>query len=239
MFDAVFITGGSRGIGAACVREFSKAGKRVAFTYKNSEDAALLLAKETGAFCMYCDVSDENSVSCAVKAAKEKIGKIEVLVNNAGIANQGLILDMHADIWRNVQSVNLDGMFYATKAVLPDMTEKRHGRIINISSVWGRIGASNEAAYSASKAAGIGFTKSLAKEYASCGITVNAVAPGVVDTDMNGCYTEEELLHLKEEIPLGRFAEPAEIAYLVHFLASERAAYITGQVIGIDGGFAS
>ena len=237
MFDTVFITGGSRGIGAAAVREFAAQGKRVAFTYLNSEKKAETLSRETGAFRVRCDVRSYDSVEQAVKEAKAQIGTIEVLINNAGISKSGLLTDMTPEEWSLVQSTNTDGAFYAAKAVLPDMISLQRGRIINVSSVWGVVGASCEAAYSASKAAVIGLTRAMAKEYASGGITVNAIAPGVINTDMNKVYTPAEMNEIIASIPLGRMAEPKEVAQLMSFLASESAGYITGQVIGIDGGF--
>ena len=237
MLDSVFITGGSRGIGAALVREFAGAGCRVAFTYKNSEKAAQELAKETGAYAIYCDVSDEDSVKAAIKKAYDVMGDITVLINNAGISHHGLIIDMTADEWRKILAANTDGMFYVTREVLPMMIKRGGGRIVNISSVWGVRGAANEAAYSTSKAAILGFTRSLAKEYSGASITVNAVAPGVIDTDMNRCFSDEERAQIIDDIPLGRMGTVSEVAKLVRFLCSEDAGYITGQVIGIDGGF--
>ena len=237
MFDTVLITGGSRGIGEAAVREFTRCGKRVAFTYFKSKEKALSLSEETGAYAVYCDVKDPFSVREAVKSAKAQIGDIEVLINNAGISRHGLLLDINAPEWREIFSTNTDSVFYMTQAVLPDMISMRRGRVINVSSVWGTVGASCEAAYSASKSALHGLTRSLAKEYASCGITFNAIAPGVIDTDMNKAYSQEEKEEMIASIPLGRMAQPCEVAYLMLFLASESAAYITGQTIGIDGGF--
>ena len=237
MLDSVLITGGSRGIGAAMVRLFAASGMRVAFTYKNSKKAAEELAQETKAHAIYCDVADEKSVREAVSKAAECVGDITVLINNAGISMNGLLCDMTTAQWRLIQATNSDSMFYTVKNVLPMMMGKGNGRIINISSVWGVRGAACEAAYSASKSSVIGFTKALAKELALGGITVNAIAPGVIDTDMNGCYSEEEMKIITDDIPMGRIARPEEVAYLARFLASEEAAYITGQVIGIDGGF--
>ena len=237
MLDSVFITGGSRGIGAALIREFAGAGCRVAFTYKNSEKAAQELSEETGAYPIYCDVADEGSVKAAIKKAHDVTGDIDVLINNAGISFHGLIIDMTADDWRRVLAANTDGIVFVTREVLPMMIIKGGGRIVNISSVWGVRGAANEAAYSTSKAAILGFTRSLAKEYSGANITVNAVAPGVIDTDMNRCFSDEERAQIIDDIPLGRMGTVSEVAKLVRFLCSEDAGYITGQVIGIDGGF--
>lgn len=237
MFDTVLITGGSKGIGAAAVREFAKAGKRVAFTYFRSEEEAHALAEETGAYPLLCDVRSQRFVTETVMRAKEWIGSIEILINNAGVSHHGLLLDMKEQEWHDTFAANTDSVFYMTQAVLPDMISMRRGRVINVSSIWGTVGASCESAYSASKAALHGLTRSLAKEYASCGITFNAIAPGVTDTDMNSIYTHEEREDIISSIPVGRMADPCEIAYLMQFLASERAAYITGQIIGADGGF--
>lgn len=239
MLDSVFITGGSRGIGEAMVRLFSNSGLRVAFTYMNSKDNAMQLAESMGAHPVFCDVSSPESVKAAVQQAKDKIGDISVLINNAGICLTKLFCDMTPDDWRNVQSVDSDSLYYVTHAVLPMMLRKKVGRIINISSVWGLHGASCEVAYSAAKASCIGFTKALAKELAPSGITVNCIAPGMIDTDMNRGYSEEDMRIILGDIPVGRMASADEVAYLAQFLASEKAAYITGQTIGIDGGFGS
>ena len=237
MLDSVFITGGSRGIGESLVREFSALGFRTVFTYKSSRDKAEKLAGETNSHAVYCDISDEVSVLNAIRTAHSLIGDISILVNNAGISKTGLLSDMSFSQWREVQSVNTDGLFLVTNAVLPYMLKRKCGRIINISSVWGVHGASCEVAYSTSKAACIGFTKALSKELMPSGITVNAIAPGVVDTDMNSHYTEQDMQLILTDIPANRMAAPSEIAHLARFLASKDAEYITGQVIGIDGGF--
>lgn len=237
MLDSVFITGGSRGIGEAMVRLFAEKGFRVAFTYVNSKENAFKIAEETGAHPVFCDISSQDSVIKAVTEARNKVGAISVLVNNAGISKNMLFCDTTATDWREIQGVNSDGLYYVTSAVLPDMISKKLGRIVNISSVWGVCGASCEVAYSTSKSACIGFTKSLAKELAPSGITVNCIAPGVVDTDMNRCYSKNDMELIISDIPVGRMAEPKEVAELCAFLASENASYITGQVIGINGGF--
>lgn len=237
MLDSVFITGGSRGIGEAMVRLFAKKGFRVAFTYVRSKEKAFKTAEETGAHPILCDIQSQDSVIKAVAEAEKIIGAISVLVNNAGISKKMLFCDTTAPDWRELQGVNCDGLYYVTYAVLPNMLSNKLGRIINISSVWGVCGASCEVAYSASKAACIGFTKALAKELAPSGITVNCIAPGVVDTDMNKGFSESDTELIISDIPMGRMAEPNEVAELCAFLASEKASYITGQVIGINGGF--
>lgn len=237
MLDRIFVTGGSRGIGSAIVRLFSDSGCQVVFTYKNSQEQAQKLAQETGAFALYCDVADEESVVSALSRGKQLIGDIDVLINNAGISKFGLLCDMTASDWHHVQTTNVDGMFHTIKHAQSMLRSGGAGRIINISSVWGVYGAACEAAYSASKAAVIGLTRAMAKELSMCNITVNAVAPGVINTDMNRCYSPEDMELILQDIPMGRIAEPEEVAHLVKFLASSEAGYITGQVIGIDGGF--
>lgn len=234
----VLITGGSRGIGRACVEAFTAAGYSVAFIYGKSDEKANALALQTGAYAIKADVSDPEAVKEAVGRALERLGGIDVLVNNAGVSYVGLIQDMTDAEWRRVIDTNLSGAFYLTRAVIPTMLRAQGGRIINVGSVWGRCGASCEAAYSASKAALRGLTTSLAKELGPSGITVNCVEPGVIDTDMNACFDSETMDELCSETPLGRIGKPSEVASLIRFLASDDASFITGQCIGIDGGFA-
>ncbi len=237
-FGTVLITGGSRGIGAEMVKAFSAQGYRVAFIYLNSDEQAKELSKEHDAYAIKADVSDINQIKHAVQSAIDYLNGIDVLINNAGIAQSKLFCDISEFDFQNMLNVNLNGVFYTTQAVLPHMISKKRGRIINIASVWGVCGASMETHYSASKAAVIGFTKALAKEVAPCQITVNCIAPGVIDTDMNACYSESDIESLCEQIPLGRMGSVRDVAELALFLASKNAAYITGQVIGVDGGFA-
>lgn len=238
MTKTIFITGGSRGIGEAVVR--MSAGKyNVAFTYNRSKDKALALEKSLndefgGVFALYCDVSDEQSVQNAVDSVKKRFGKIDILVNNAGIAKSGLLIDFSLEDWKKLFDVNVNGMFNATKVVIADMMSRGDGAVVNVSSVWGVKGASMEVAYSATKAAIIGFTKALAKEVAPSGVRVNAVAPGAIDTDMMHVYTSSEIEDLcRDSIPLGRLGTPAEVASAVLFLAENK--YISGQVLGVDG----
>ena len=231
----VLITGGSRGIGAACVREFAKNGYRVFINYNKSDSAARKLCAETGAIPVKADISKANEVKDMVNEIHE-YGKISVLINNAGIAEQKLFSDITENDWDRMFDVNIKGMFLVTKAVLPDMIHEKSGKIVNFSSIWGISGASCEVHYSASKAAVIGFTKALAKEVGLSGINVNCIAPGVIDTEMNGHLGEEAKIELCEETPLGRFGTPEEIAKLALYLSSDDAGFITGQVISPNGG---
>lgn len=238
MTKTVFITGGSRGIGEALVR--ACAGKyNAAFTYNKSETRALELVNEFektgGILAIPCDVSDADSVKRAIDAAKKRFSKIDILINNAGISKSGLFIDMTDEEWRDVFAVNVNGVYNTTKAVLPDMLSRGDGAIVNVASVWGEIGASMETAYSASKAAVIGFTKALAKEIAMSGVRVNAVAPGAIDTDMLKSYTQSEIKELCNEIPMGRLGSPEEVAQAILFLAQNK--YITGSVLDINGGW--
>ncbi len=239
MTKTIFITGGSRGIGEAVVR--MAAGKyNVAFTYNTSKDKALSLQKELdsrfgGVLAIECDVTNPDSVSSAIDTAKKRFGKIDVLVNDAGIAKSGLVIDTSLDDFKRIFDVNVNGTFNVTKVVLPDMLSKGQGSIVNVSSVWGEKGASMEVAYSASKAAIIGFTKALAKEVAPMGVRVNAVAPGAVDTDMMSVYSKEEIDDLCENsIPLGRLATAEEIAQAILFLAE--SSYCVGTVLSVNAG---
>ncbi|MBO7249734.1 MAG: 3-oxoacyl-ACP reductase FabG [Clostridia bacterium] len=234
----VLITGGSRGIGRACVEYFSGLGYRVAFIYSKSDEAASTLAEACGALAIKADVSDPSSVGAAIERALEWLGGVDVLINNAGIAQVKLLSDVTDEDWSRMLGINLSGVFYTTRAVIPTMVMQKSGRIINIGSVWGRCGASCEAHYSATKSALRGLTYSLAKELGPSGVTVNCVEPGVIDTDMNGDLDEGEMRELAENTPLMRIGDPIEVAYIAEFLASDRASFITGQTIGVDGGFA-
>lgn len=232
----VLVNGGSRGIGAAIVRAFCKAGWPVAFTYQKSEEQAALLAEQTGALAICADSGDEAEIVTACRKAEQSFGFVQVLVNNAALSVIGLYTDMKKEQWERLRRVNMEGPMCYIGTLLPEMIRRKSGRIINISSMWGQVGASCEVHYSVTKAAMIGLTRALAKEVGPCGITVNAVAPGVIDTDMNGALTPDDRAALCEEIPLSRFGRPEEVAAAVLFLASEAASYITGQVIGTNGG---
>lgn len=234
----ILITGGSRGIGAACVRAFCRRGDRVAFIYHQSEIAAKDLANETGAIAICADVTDSSAVSEAVTYAEKALGSIDVLVNNAGIAQMKLFTDLTDEDWRRMIDTNLSGVFYVTRAVAKGMIRQQNGRIVNIGSMWGKVGASCEVHYSAAKAGLRGFTMALAKELGPSSITVNCIEPGVIDTEMNAALDEETRSSLCEETPLCRLGRPEEIAEAVCFFASEGASFITGQILGVDGGYA-
>ncbi|MBE6949382.1 MAG: SDR family oxidoreductase [Ruminococcaceae bacterium] len=227
------VTGGSRGIGAACVRALRRDGYDVIINYNNSEKAALAMAQELGCRAVKCDVSDHGQV----QEMFETIGKVDVLVCCAGISLSGLFTDVTPEDWRRIFAVNVDGAYNCIKTALPHMIHEKAGSIVTISSIWGMTGASCEAAYSASKAALIGLTKALAKELGPSGITVNCVAPGVIDTDMNKCYSASDMAALAEETPLGVIGKPEDVAETVAFLVSDKARFITGQVISPNGGF--
>lgn len=242
MANTVLITGASRGIGRACALAFAKAGYRVAVHYNHSAAQAETLVqqlRETGcdAACFRADIADSAQVTELVQQATAFLGHIDVLVCSAGIALQQLFTDTTDLQWRELMGADLDGVFYACRGVLPGMIARGSGRIITVSSVWGVQGASCEVAYSAAKAGVIGLTKALAKEVGPSGITVNCVAPGVIDTDMCACFDADTKAALAEETPLGRLGTPEDVAESILFLASPAAGFITGQVLGVDGGF--
>lgn len=233
----VLITGGAKGIGAACAEEFAKKGAHVIINYNKSKNEAETLAKTIGAKAICADVSDSNSVDNMYRTLKASGIHIDCIVNNAGISSDKLFTDITEEEWDKMFSVNTKGTFLVTKAFLPDMIHNKSGNIINISSIWGEIGAAAEVHYSASKAAVIGMTKALAKELAPSGIRVNCICPGYIKTDMTSCYSESEVSAICEDIPLGRIGTACEIAKAAAFLASDDAAYITGQILGINGGW--
>lgn len=246
---SVFITGGSRGIGAACVKKFAKEEYEVAFIYKDNSEAASrtlsdaeALSDKGSVISIPVDLSKSDAwenLKTAVKNAKVFFGirAFDVAVLNAGITGMGLATDIKPEEIEEVSATNLRGTILSAKSVLPDMISEKRGAIILISSVWGRYGASMESIYAATKAGIIGFGKSLASEVGPSGIRVNTVAPGVIDTDMSKILSKETLRLVVEETPLGRIGLPEEVASLTYFLASEEASFITGQVVGIDGGF--
>lgn len=235
----VLISGGSRGIGAALVRAFCQNGDAVAFLYRENQEAAQRVTAQTGALAIQCDVADPDAVREAVQAAERALGDtITVLINNAGVAHLGLSRDMTDAQWRRVIDTNLSGAFYLSREVQKGMIAAQAGRIINIGSMWGKTGASCEVAYSASKAGLRGLTMALAKELGPSGITVNCVEPGFIDTEMNKALDAEARAALIEETPLCRIGTPEDVADAVLYLASKKAAFITGQILGVDGGFA-
>lgn len=241
MKKVALVTGGAKGIGAATVKKLCKDGYAVAINYNTSEQRALSLCS----FCasegftvipVKCDVSVSSDVEKMFSQIEEKLGPVELLVNNAGVSLWGLFDTVTDEEWNNVIGTNLTGTFNCIRRAIPSMLKNKYGRIINISSVWGQEGASCEAVYSASKAGIIGLTKALAKEYAPSGITVNCLCPGVIDTEMMSRFSDEEKAAICEEIPVGRMGTPEEIAHAVSFLADKNSAYITGQILGINGG---
>lgn len=225
------ITGGSRGIGAAAVRAFCKAGYDVFFFYEKNEAAAKAVAAETGAKAICCDVADAD----AVKAAVAGLPRIDVLVNNAAISHVGTVRDISEEEWDRLFAVNVKGVYHCVNAVLPGMLETQSGCILNAASMWGEVGASCEVCYSAAKGAVIAMTKALAKELAPSGIRVNAVSPGVIDTEMNAHLSEEDKQALADETPLGRLGKPEDVAEALLYLAS--ADFVTGQILSVNGGF--
>jgi 3-oxoacyl-[acyl-carrier protein] reductase len=238
---AAVVTGGSRGIGRAIVLRLATQGADVAFSFRGNEAAAQeVVGAVEGlgrrAIRVQGDAAQAESADALVKAAIDAFGKVDILVNNAGITRDDLIMRMSLDAWREVLETNLFGAFYAIKAVTRPMLKARSGRIINITSVSGQAGQMGQANYSSAKAGLIGLTKATARELASRGITCNAIAPGFVATELTASLGDEWRAKILEQTPLGRFGEPEEIAAAVAFLASDEAAYITGQVLGVDGG---
>ena len=240
--STVLITGASRGIGAACALAFAKAGCDVAVNYCRSEDKANALVNEVKAhgaraFAVRADVADSEQVKRMFDAVRAELGTVDVLVNSAGIAHTGLLTDMTDGEWQRLIDTDLSGTFYCCREALKDMIRAHSGAIINIASMWGEVGASCEAAYSAAKAGVIGLTKALAKEVGPSGIRVNAVSPGVIMTDMMAGYTESDIAALKDETPLNALGTPEDVADAVLFLSSDKAKFITGQVLSVNGGF--
>ena len=227
----VVITGGSRGIGAEAVRQFARRGDRVTFLYARSHEAAMALARETGAEAIRCDVADPEAVGETFR----RIGDVDVLVCNAGIAHQGLVTDVGEAEWHRLFEINVHGVYRCVCAVLPGMIRRQAGSIITVASMWGQVGASCEVCYSATKGAVIAMTKALAQELGPSNIRVNAVAPGLIDTDMTANLDEETLAELRDATPLGRSGTPADVAQAMVWLAD--AEFVTGQVLAVNGGF--
>lgn len=232
----VVITGGSRGIGAACAEKFAENGDRVFIIYEKNDEAAKALSQKCGVIPVKADVSTKEGAMLAESAVHKVCKSVDVLINNAGIAQIKMFCDITEADWDRMFAVNTKSAYLVTQIFLPDMVSKKSGKIINISSMWGQVGASCEVHYSASKAALCGFTKALAKELAPSGICVNCVCPGVIDTQMNESLDQETKAALCDEIPAMRMGTPEEIAQSVFFLASPGADYITGQILGVNGG---
>lgn len=236
------ITGASRGIGKAIATEFAKNGYSLVLNCHRSKELLMNLKQEletsygTEILASVGDIGNFSYVSNLFKEIKQQFSGVDVVVNNAGISHIGLLTDMTPEEWQTILDTNLSSIFYTSKLAVPYMVSKQCGKIINISSVWGTVGASCEVAYSATKGAVNSFTKALAKELAPSHIEVNAIACGCIDTEMNACFTEEERMALEEEIPAGRFGQAEEVAKLVYSLASGHN-YLTGQIITLDGGW--
>ena len=242
MKKTAFVTGASRGIGRAIAKKLALDGYRVGVNYLKEEEKAYALVDELRALgceamAVQADVSDAAAVTAAIRAVERAFSPVDLLVNNAGIAQQDLFQYTDAALWRRLFAVNVDGAYHTIQAVLPDMIARQSGSIVNISSMWGLRGASCEVGYSATKAAVIGLTRSLAMELAPSHIRVNCVAPGVIHTDMVEKLGDETIEALREQTPLGRLGTPEDIAQAVAFLAGDSASFITGQVLTADGGF--
>ena len=238
----VLITGSSRGIGAAIAQRLNNEYK-IIINYNNSKDKALKLLENLrktnpNVIAVKADVSKEDEVNMLFDLAEKNFSHVDILINNAGISNFSQIQDIEFETWKKVISTNLNSVFLSSKRAIPNMIKNNYGVIINMSSIWGDFGASMEALYSTSKGAINTFTKALSKELAPSGIRVNAVAPGIVDTDMmRNDFSYQELEELKKEVSVNRFAKPEEIADLINYLISDQASYITGDIIHINGGF--
>ena len=242
MSQTVLITGAATGIGRETARRFAAEGWNVAVHYHTSgaEAAALvdeLRARRVSVIRAVADVRDMEEVRAMVDKVCRTFGRIEALVNNAGIAQQKLFTDITAEDWDSMMDINVKGVFHCCQAVLPGMISRKSGSIVNVSSMWGVVGASCEVHYSAAKAAVIGLTKALAKEVGPSGIRVNCVAPGVIATPMTAGLDAETMEELKEQTPLGVIGTPRDVADAIYYLASNRAGFITGQVLGVNGGF--
>ena len=227
----ILITGGSRGIGAAAVELFAAKGHEVVFLYEKDHTAAQAVAEKTGAMSICCDVADGQ----AVQAAFEQIGSVDALICNAGICQYGLMSQTTEEQWDRIFAVNVKGIYHCVNAAMPGFLQKQAGCVITVSSMWGQVGASCEAAYSATKGAVIALTKALAQELGPCGVRVNCVAPGVILTDMCGNVSQETLDQMAQDAPVGRNGKPMDVAKAMEYLLE--AEFVTGQVLGINGGY--
>jgi 3-oxoacyl-[acyl-carrier protein] reductase len=233
----ILITGGSKGIGAEAVRHFKRANDNVVFIYNKSKAEAENLMKETNSIGIKCDLSNEKEINGIAKDILVLLNnRVDVLITNAGIASYGLIAEMDTDTWRNTIDTNINGTYYIIKAIIPNMIYNKKGSIITISSVWGQVGAACEVAYSTAKAGIIGMTKALAKEVAPSNIRVNCISPGFINTDMNNRLSEEEVQAFIDTVPQGVAGEKQNVVDAMEFLASDKSSYITGQIIGVNGG---
>lgn len=233
----ILITGGSKGIGAEAVRHFKRANDNVVFIYNKSKAEAENLMKETNSIGIKCDLSNEKEVNGIAKDILVLLNnRVDVLITNAGIASYGLIAEMDTETWRNTIDTNINGTYYIIKAIIPNMIYNKKGSIITISSVWGQVGAACEVAYSTAKAGIIGMTKALAKEVAPSNIRVNCISPGFINTDMNNRLSEEEVQAFIDTVPQGVAGEKQNVVDAMEFLASDKSSYITGQIIGVNGG---
>ena len=235
----VWITGASRGIGRQAALDFGKQGWNVVIHCHTHREEAEAVRQSIGrnAIVTAGDVASREEVHAVYQKALNAFGRVDVLINNAAVSSQELFTEIREDNWRRIFAVNVEGVYHCIQTVLPDMIRRREGKIINISSMWGQVGASCEVCYSATKAAVIGMTKALAKEVGLSGIQVNCVAPGVIATEMNAHLSGADMQALAEDTPLGRLGAPEDISRALLFLASEDADFITGQVLGVNGGF--
>jgi len=236
MSRVAVVTGGTRGIGAAIAKSLKEAGYKVAATYHGNEEAAHKFMADTGIACFKFDVSNEESVNAGVKQIVEAMGPIEVLVNNAGVTRDAFLHKMTSEQWHTVMETNLSSCFYMCRATVPGMRDRGFGRVINISSINGQKGQFGQTNYSAAKAGMIGFTKALALENANKGITVNAICPGYIATEMTESMPPEQLAKVVAQIPTGRLGKPDEIAGMVCFLAADEAGFATGATFTVNGG---
>lgn len=242
MSKTVLITGASKGIGATMAIRFAEKGYNVVMNYNNSVQSAILLQKslkESGysVIAFKANVKNRLDVELMVKETLYRFGSIDILINNAGVANQSLFTDVSEQDWNDIIGVNLTGVFNCCQAVLPHMISQKSGSILNISSMWGEVGASCEVAYSAAKAGVIGLTKALAKEVGPSGITVNCITPGLIDTAMNQNLPIDDVSAMINDTPMGRIGTTNDVASAALYLTSDEATYITGQILGVNGGF--